>query len=101
LNDFIAEKYPGTEKSYSSFESKVTIQDSSEVFDARIYMNNILDYEGYRFFLSFDPDEKGTVLSVSHDFGEQLLLMLVILCYFCYDVNYVYKTLSLADLQKN
>jgi hypothetical protein len=46
LNDFIAEKYPGTEKSYSSFESKVTIQDSSEVFDARIYMNNILDYEG-------------------------------------------------------
>jgi hypothetical protein len=31
-------------------------------------MNNILDYEGYRFFSSFDPDEKGTVLSVSHDF---------------------------------
>jgi hypothetical protein len=25
--------------------------------------------------------------------------MLVILCYFCYDVNYVYKTLF-ADLQK-
>jgi hypothetical protein len=42
-------------------------------------MNNILDYEGYRFFQSsFDPDEKGTVLSVSHDFLEQLLLMLVI-----------------------
>jgi hypothetical protein len=40
------------------FESKVTIQDSSEVFDARIYMN-ILDYEGYRFFQSsFDPDER-------------------------------------------
>jgi hypothetical protein len=58
----LLEKYPGTEKSYSSFESKVTIQ---EVFDARIYMNNILDYEGYRFFQSsFDPDEK-TVLSVS------------------------------------
>jgi hypothetical protein len=39
--------------------SKVTIQDSSEVFDARIYMNNILDYEGYRFFQSsFDPDER-------------------------------------------
>jgi hypothetical protein len=58
LNDFIAEKYPGTEKSYSSLKVK-TIQDSSEVFDARIYMNNILDYEGYRFFQSsFDPDEK-------------------------------------------
>ncbi|MFN6087046.1 MAG: cytochrome C biogenesis protein, partial [Fluviicola sp.] len=27
------------------------------------------DYEGYRFFQSsYDPDEKGTVLSVNHDF---------------------------------
>jgi hypothetical protein len=41
LNDFIAEKYPGTEKSYSAFESKVTVQDK-EPFDARIYMNNVL-----------------------------------------------------------
>ncbi|MBZ4042474.1 cytochrome c biogenesis protein CcsA [Flavobacterium hibisci] len=69
LNDFIATKYPGTEKSYSAFESKVTVQDSSETFDARIYMNHVLDYKGYRFFQSsFDPDEKGTVLSVNHDF---------------------------------
>jgi cytochrome c-type biogenesis protein CcsB len=69
LNDFIATKYPGTEKSYSSFESKVTVQDSTETFDARIYMNHVLDYKGYRFFQSsFDPDEKGTVLSVNHDF---------------------------------
>jgi cytochrome c-type biogenesis protein CcsB len=69
LNDFIAEKYPGTEKSYSSFESKVTVQDPAETFDARIYMNNVLDHKGYRFFQSsFDPDEKGTVLSVNHDF---------------------------------
>ncbi|MFT7336495.1 MAG: hypothetical protein ACI9M1_002454, partial [Porticoccaceae bacterium] len=69
LNDFIATKYPGTEKSYSSFESKVTVQDSAEVLDARIFMNNVLDYQGYRFFqASFDPDEKGTVLSVNHDF---------------------------------
>ncbi|MCI9845660.1 cytochrome c biogenesis protein CcsA [Flavobacterium pectinovorum] len=69
LNDFIATKYPGTEKSYSAFESKVTVQDSSETFDARIYMNNVLDYKGYRFFQAgFDPDEKGTILSVNHDF---------------------------------
>ena len=69
LNDFIAEKYPGTEKSYKSFESKVTVIDPSETFDARIYMNNVLDYKGYRFFqASFDPDEKGTILSVNHDF---------------------------------
>ena len=69
LNDFIAQKYPGTEKSYSSFESQVTVQDSIKPFDARIYMNHVLDYKGYRFFQSsFDPDEKGTVLSVNHDF---------------------------------
>jgi cytochrome c-type biogenesis protein CcsB len=69
LNDFIATKYPGTEKSYSSFESKVTVQDSTESFDARIFMNNVLDYKQFRFFQSsFDPDEKGTVLSVNHDF---------------------------------
>ena len=68
LNDFIAEKYPGTENSYSSFMSKVTVQDK-ETFDYDIFMNNILNYKGYRFFqASFDPDEKGTVLSVNNDF---------------------------------
>ena len=68
LNDFIAEKYPGTENSYSSFKSKVTVEDN-EIFDYDIFMNNILNYKGYRFFqASFDPDEKGTVLSVNDDF---------------------------------
>ena len=67
LNDFIAAKYPGTEKSYSSFESKVTVLDDVN-FDYHIYMNHVLDHKGYRFFQSsFDPDEKGTVLSVNHD----------------------------------
>jgi cytochrome c-type biogenesis protein CcsB len=32
-------------------------------------MNNVLDYQGYRFFQSsYDQDELGTVLSVNHDF---------------------------------
>ncbi|MGB0185377.1 MAG: cytochrome c biogenesis protein CcsA [Flavobacteriaceae bacterium] len=70
LNDFIAERYPGTEKSYSSFESKVTVFDKKEGdFDFHIYMNNILNHRGYKFFQSsFDPDEKGTILSVNHDY---------------------------------
>jgi len=68
LNDFIAEKYPGTENSYSSFMSKVTVE-SESTFDYDIYMNNILNHKGYRFFqASFDPDEKGTILSVNKDF---------------------------------
>ena len=59
LKDFIAAKYPGTDNVYSSFESEVTVkgQDSS-AFDYDIYMNHVLDHQGYRFFQSgFDPDE--------------------------------------------
>lgn len=68
LNDFIAEKYPGTEKGYASFMSKVTVEDERP-FDYDIFMNHVLDHKGYRFFQSgFDPDEKGTNLSVNHDF---------------------------------
>lgn len=74
LNDFVAKKYPGTEKSYSSYESKVTVAENGKKLDAAIYMNHILDYGGYRFFQSsFDPDEKGTVLSVNHDYWGTLI----------------------------
>ena len=68
LNDFIAERYPGTENSYASFESKITVVDEAP-FDYDIYMNHVLDHKGFRFFqASFFPDESGTILSVSHDF---------------------------------
>lgn len=67
LNDFIAEKYPGTEQGYKSYMSKVTVE-NERPYDYDIFMNNILDEGGYRFFqASFDQDEKGTVLSVNHD----------------------------------
>jgi len=67
LNDFIAEKYPGTEQGYKSFMSKVTVE-NERPYDYDIFMNNILDQSGYRFFQSsFHPDEKGTILSVNHD----------------------------------
>ncbi|WP_422861204.1 cytochrome c biogenesis protein CcsA [Flagellimonas sp. W118] len=68
LNDFIAEKYPGTETGYASFMSRITVDDERP-FDYDIYMNHVLDHQGYRFFQSsFHPDEKGTILSVNHDF---------------------------------
>ncbi len=67
LNDFIAEKYPGTEKGYASFMSKISVEDDRP-FDYDIFMNHVLDHKGYRFFQSsFHPDEKGTILSVNHD----------------------------------
>ena len=70
LNDFEAERYPGTEKRYSAFSSQVTVEDKEKgSFDYKIFMNNVLDHRGYRFFQSgFDPDEKGTILSVNYDY---------------------------------
>ncbi len=75
LNDFEAERYPGTEKGYSAYSSEVTVIDKQEGdYDYKIFMNNILDHGGYRFFQSsFDPDEKGTILSVNHDYWGTLL----------------------------
>ena len=70
LNKFILDKYPGT-NSASSYASEVTLVDEGNNMNMnyRIFMNNILDYKGYRFFQSsFDKDEKGTYLSVNHDF---------------------------------
>ena len=74
LNDFIAEKYPGTENSYASFKSKVTVSGGGESFPYDIEMNHILNYQGYRLFQSsFHPDEKCTILSVNRDFWGTLI----------------------------
>jgi cytochrome c-type biogenesis protein CcsB len=102
LNDFIAQKYPGTEKSYSSYESKVTVLDSAKKYDARIYMNNILDHKGYRFFqASFDPDEKGTVLSVNHDFwGTTITYIGYFILFFCMMAILFTKNTRFADLKR-
>lgn len=75
LKEFIFDKYPGT-NSASSYASEVELIDQSNNVrqDFRIYMNNILDYDGYRFFQSsFDKDEKGTYLSVNHDLWGTLI----------------------------
>ncbi|MBP6373556.1 MAG: cytochrome c biogenesis protein CcsA [Flavobacterium sp.] len=74
LIDFKALKYPGTEKSYSAFQSDVKVIDGKHKENHEIFMNHVLDYKGYRFFQSsFDPDEKGTILSVNHDFWGTLV----------------------------
>jgi len=109
LNDFIATKYPGTEKSYSAFESKVTVLDSTETFNADIYMNHVLDHKGFRFFQSsFDPDEKGTVLSVNHDWwgtnitylGYFLLYIGLMAIMFTKNSRFGDLKKKLADIQK-
>ena len=70
LHDFSMERYPGT-NSAMSYASEVQLIDDREQMkeDHRIFMNNVLDHDGYRFFQSsFDQDELGTYLSVNHDF---------------------------------
>lgn len=67
LNDFQLERYPGSE-SPSSYASEVTVLDGDTEMPFRIYMNNVLDYGGFRFYqASYDTDEKGTLLAVNHD----------------------------------
>ncbi|SFP09407.1 cytochrome c biogenesis protein CcsA [Hydrogenimonas thermophila] len=71
LVDFQLERYPGS-MSPSSYASEVIVIDPKNgvKMPFRIYMNHVLDYQGYRFFQSsYDMDEKGTILSVNHDPG--------------------------------
>lgn len=73
LDDFVMETYPGS-SSPSAYESHVKIIDEGKQTPYKIYMNNVLNYKGYRFFQSsFSPDRMGTVLSVNHDFWGTLI----------------------------
>lgn len=68
LTKFNMEKYPGS-NSPAAYSSHVAIVENGRETPYHIYMNHILDQGGYRFFQSsYDPDEKGTVLSVNHDY---------------------------------
>ena len=73
LDDFVLKRYPGS-GSPSSYESFVTVYTEAGQSKAHIFMNNVLDIQGYRLYqASYDPDEKGSILSVSHDsFGRSI-----------------------------
>ena len=69
LRDFELEKYPGTDRP-SSYASEVTVMEGDFNLEHRIFMNNVLDYKGYRFFqssYSIEGENESTVLSVNHD----------------------------------
>lgn len=66
-DDFIMETYPGSNNP-SQYESELTIIDNGKEEQHVVYMNNVLDYRGYRFFqASYFPDQSGTILSVNAD----------------------------------
>jgi cytochrome c-type biogenesis protein CcsB len=105
LNDFIIERYPGS-MSPSWFESRVELRDDSRhlVENRRIYMNNILNYRGYRFYQSsYTSDEKGTVLSVNRDWAGTwvtytgYLLMALGMIFSLINRNSRFRTLSVDN----
>jgi len=103
LNDFILDRYPGSQ-SPSSYESRVMLIDPELEGNEehRIYMNNVLSHRGYRFYQSgYDPDEKGTVLSVNQDRWGTLLtylgyfLMILAMFWSLFNRNsYFYKKMT-------
>lgn len=73
LKDFRLERYPGSH-SPASYESDVIVTADGAQQEHMIYMNNVVDVKGYRLFqASYDPDEKGTVLSVNYDRAGMLI----------------------------
>lgn len=74
LNKFIKEDYEGTDRA-KSYESQVTVMDpkKEKMEDYRIYMNNTLDYKGFRFFQSayqkLDDGKWKTILEINKDPG--------------------------------
>ena len=69
-NDFTLDRYSGSDMP-SSYASDLQVLDTAnnEFGTKHVFMNNVLDYGGYRFFQSsYDADEQGTILSVNHDF---------------------------------
>lgn len=73
LDDFLLLTYPGS-RNPASYESHVRLYDEAQGIDGRpvrIYMNHPLTHRGFKHFQSsYDPDEKGTVLSVNYDPGK-------------------------------
>ena len=64
---FTLTRYPGS-ASPSAYESELLVHVDGQTIPVRVSMNNVLDVKGHGFFqASYDPDEKGTVLSVNRD----------------------------------
>ena len=108
LRDFQLERYPGSQ-SPSSFAAEVTVKDGAKSEDHRIFMNNVLDYRGYRFFQSsYDQDEKGTILSVNHDMlgtivsyiGYFLLALGMIMVFFTSQTRFAFLNKRLNKIKQ-
>lgn len=93
LNDFIVERYPGSNMP-SGYRSEIILNDNEKgvVKPYSVFMNNVLKHRGYRFYqASYDRDEKGTILSVNHDIAGMLIT------YTGYAIMFLFFVLSLFN----
>lgn len=106
---FTLTRYPGS-ASPSSYESEVVVHVDGETLHERIYMNNVLDVKGYRFFqASYDRDEGGTILSVNKDVagrnitytGYFLLFAGLILCFIGRQSRFMQLNRRLKELRNS
>ena len=75
----------------------------------RIFMNNVLQHKGFRLFQSsYDKDEKGTILSVNHDWwgtlltyiGYGLLFLGILLTFFSYNTRFRMLSMKLKLMKQ-
>lgn len=110
LDDFRLQRYPGSH-SPMSYESDLVIKKGDEApVQATVRMNKVIDIDGYRLFQSsFDPDEQGTILSVSYDrpgmqltyIGYFLLFAGFVLTLFCKKSRFGRLRRELGEMKKN
>ncbi len=91
LEKFTIVHYAGTQTP-QDFVSEITfLQEGKQTMSAKVSMNKIVSYKGYRFYQSgYDDNGKGTYLSVSYDpygvgvtyFGYGLLLFSLLVFFF-------------------
>lgn len=98
LKKFDIVYYPGT-MSHADYVADVVLTENGNILkEGSISMNNILKYNGFRFFNEdFDDDLKGCTLMVTHDpwgiavtYGGYFLLFLSMLT--CFIINILTKT---------
>ncbi len=73
LKDFRLIRYPGSNNP-SSFESDLIIYSKGQEREEKVFMNKVVYEQQYRIYqTSFDKDEKGTVLTINHDFWGMII----------------------------
>jgi hypothetical protein len=99
IKRFHCRKIPGTEKVIPRLRQS-NVQDK-EPFDARIYMNNVLDHDGYRFFQSgFDPDERELYYLLTMILGTALTYAGYFMLYFAMMAILFTKYSRFADIKR-